>query len=78
MKIRYVTPAWTGPGSPQSPVPVSSLPLPRYQPRPVASCPDCMGDCTDEGTGGFWCPGCHRSYTAAQVGYFDEGNLADD
>jgi hypothetical protein len=54
------------------------LPLPRYQPRPIASCPSCMGDCIDEGLGGFWCPACRQGYTAAQVGYFDEGVMPDD
>ena len=43
---------------------------PVYRAAPIASCPECLGDCIDEGTG-FWCPACRKTVSPADVGWFE-------
>ena len=48
----------------------STPPVFPYRPAPIASCPECLGDCIDEGTD-FWCPACREAWSPAVVGYFE-------
>ena len=52
---------------------VADVPMPQYTPTIIASCPQCLGDCTPEGRDGFHCPDCDVLWTYQQVAYFDEG-----
>jgi hypothetical protein len=55
---------------------MTGVPLPRYTPQIIASCPACSADLIDEAFT-YWCPECRRSWSGCEVAYFDEG-LPDD
>ena len=63
-------------GGVSDPHPASGPGWPRLTIERIAACPDCLGDCIDEGVD-LWCPACRASWTFAQVGYFEE-DLPDD
>ena len=50
--------------------------FPRLEVQRIAACPECFGDCIDEGTD-LWCPRCRASWTFAQVGYFEDVDRDD-
>lgn len=54
------------------------IPLPRYTPSIVATCPDCSGDLQHEGADGYWCPGCRKAYGFMEVALFDDGDINDE
>lgn len=54
-----------------------TVPLPRYTPAIVATCPSCFGDLQDEGFA-FWCPACKCTWQFNQVGYLDETDYERD
>jgi tRNA(Ile2) C34 agmatinyltransferase TiaS len=51
--------------------------LPGYKAMQIAVCPECLGDCTDEGRDGWWCPACQVRWATQQIGYFEEGTPDD-
>ena len=55
----------------------TAVPLPKYTGHIIASCPACMSDLADEAFS-LWCTPCQRSWSYAEVAYFDEGDRDDD
>jgi hypothetical protein len=51
-------------------------PMPPYTPVLIASCPGCGTDLVDEAFS-FWCPSCRRSWSFAEVAYFEDGDRDD-
>ena len=54
----------------------AAIPLPRYTPAYVYTCPDCSGDLTNEGVCGYWCAPCPKSFLFSEVVL--EGDPGDD
>lgn len=54
----------------------AAVPLPAYQRAYIAACPQCCSDLTDEAFS-YWCTECQRSWSFAEVAFFDEGQPDD-
>jgi len=53
-----------------------SMPLRRYAPTIIASCPECCTDLQDEAFS-YWCATCRRSWSFTEVAFFDDGDIRD-